>query len=365
MSNNIDPRNKIWKFSFLMIIIGICFLMVVVRLINVQILNADDYKHRAEIQHKSRIELSANRGDIVDAFDRPVATTYVAYTVAADPSVVQDPERIANLVFNQTGISKTKLLKKLRKKDDQYVVLAKQLYPNQVSDLKKIKDRGLILIPQPKRLFVYGETLSQIIGLTDNENKGQSGIELTWDKYLKGQSGFIIMSRDGLSRLKPAADLPVSPAKDGNSLELTIDIELQKIVEYELKKGVINSDAASGTVVIIEPQTGRILSMASYPTFNPNSKEGNKPENRRIRAITDSYEPGSTFKMITAATALDIGHLTENTIYNGFKGYHAGNHFRIRDVHPLGMVPFKEAIIHSSNIIFGQVANEIKDNIFL
>lgn len=361
--NSNNPRKKIWKFRLLMILFGLAFIAIILKLMNIQIFESEKFQIRAINQHRTKIELNANRGDIFDRNNEVIATTYTSYTIAADPAVTENPGLIAKEVNRVSNISFDKLMKKLKKKNDRYVVLAKNLFPNQVNKLKQIKDRGLIIIPQPKRLFEH-KALAQVIGLTNAENNGQSGIELRWNDELKGNSGYIIMNKDGLRRLYPSADLPHSPAKDGNSLVLTIDIGLQKIVEYELMQGVLKSGAVSGTCVIIEPSTGKVLAMASYPSFDPNTRKGAYAENRRIRAITDSYEPGSTFKIITAAAALDYGTVKEDDIYNAYKGYYAGRGFKIRDVHAMDKATFREAIIHSSNIVFSQVANELKDNVF-
>lgn len=365
-NNELSDNNvklKKWRFVFVISLVFLGLFTVVGKLFYIQIINRDNYKIAAENQHISQKELYAKRGDILDRNNKIITASHTYYTIAADPAFISKYEEIADEVVNITGMKKSEVLKKLKRKNTNYVKLASGVYGNQIDSLKKIDDKGLIIIPKPKRIFIYGASLAQIIGLTDNNNEGASGLELKWNDYLRGENGFITLNRDGRQFLRPAADLPLKPAKHGSSLKLTIDIEFQNILEYELKQGVINSGSQSGTAVMMEPATGKILAMASYPGYNPNTGDGNIAENRRIRAVTDTYEPGSTFKMIIAAIALDLGIVNENSEYNGYRGYYAGHGFKIRDVHPFDKATFKEAIIHSSNIIFAQVANEIPDNL--
>ena len=156
----------------------------------------------------------------------------------------------------------------------------------------------------------------------------------------------MMMYRDAKGRLRPSADLPIIPATNGYSLQLTMDIELQRIVEFELMQGVLNAQAESGTVVAVKPSTGEILAMATYPGFNPNSPSSFSPANMRNRAITDVYEPGSTFKLITAAAAIEEKIASLNDKFNGFNGELHFSNYVIRDVHPIGMATFREGMIH-------------------
>ncbi len=366
--NNTDISNdkiimKKWRFRLVTSLVFIGLAAVVIKLFMIQIINRDNYRQAAENQHISQKELYAKRGDILDKNNKIITASHTYYTIAADPAFVKKYDEISLEMERITGKNKSEFLKKLKRKNTNYVKLASGIYGNQIDSLKKISDKGLIIIPQPKRIFIYGASLAQVIGLTNNQNVGSSGLEREWNEYLKGENGFITLNRDGRQTLRPAADLPVKPAKHGSSLKLTIDIELQNILEYELKQGVINSGSQSGTAVMMEPETGKILAMASYPGYNPNTGEGNIDENRRIRAITDTYEPGSTFKMIIAALAIDLGIVTEHSVYNAYNGYYAGTGFKIRDVHPFDKATFRDAIIHSSNIVFAQVANEVPDNL--
>lgn len=362
--NDNAQKRKFWKFWIIMVLVNIGIIAVLVKLFNVQIIKQDYYKERARRQHESRLMLSAERGKIYDRNGKVIASNFVGLSVAVDPSRIKNERKIAMILQKNLGIPINQTMEKIRRSKKTFVWLTRGRNPELLKELAEIDDKGLRLIEEPRRIYHYGSTCSQLIGMTDIDNNGLSGIELQLDSLLKGQNGYMVLNRDGIGNLKPAADLPIFPAVNGNSVKLTIDIELQRIVEYELKKGVAYAQAESGTVVAIEPETGDILAIASYPNYNPYSSTKPRPGDMRVRAITDIYEPGSTFKTITAAAAIEENIVHENDRLNGYGGVFQGNGYAIRDVHGVGVVTFKEAMAQSSNVILSTVANMMKDNVF-
>lgn len=358
-------KNKFWKFWFIMSLITIGLILVVYRLLSIQVIDSEKYKEIAKKQHESKITLSSQRGKIFDRYGRLVASNLESISIAVDPTRLKNPLRLAELIQESLEIPKERILKKIRSAKGSFVWLARGIFPEKTSKIADLGDKGVILIKEPRRIYHYGLVCSQVVGFTDIDNNGLSGIELKHDSILKGRSGYMVMNRDGLGRLRPAADLPVFPAVDGYSLKLTIDIEFQRIVEYELMKGVESADAEAGTVIAIEPSTGEILAMATYPTYDPHLSSGEKKQgNMRMRAITDTYEPGSTFKIITAAAAMEEKLVKEEDKFNGYGGSMQFKNFVIRDVHGIGVVTFREAMEHSSNIIMSNVASMIPDYTF-
>jgi cell division protein FtsI (penicillin-binding protein 3) len=367
--NDIDDKNsvrrkKFWKFWVVMLFVNLGILVVIYRLFMIQIINVDKYRDQARRQHESKITLSAERGEILDRNDKIIASNFESISVAVDPTILKSSKKVAEIIEKNLSIPKSVIMRRINDAEGSFVWLVRGKDEQLLKDLYTIKDKGLIIIKEPRRIYHYGGISSQVIGITDIDNKGQSGIELQWDSLLIGRSGYMIMNRDGMGRLRPAADLPVFPAINGNSLKLTIDIELQRIVEYELKIGVENAQAESGTVVVIQPSTGEILAIASYPGYDPHSNQNPQQGAERVRAITDIYEPGSTFKTITASAALEENIVKEDDKFNGYLGVFQGKGFTIRDVHPVGVITFREAMEHSSNIILSSVANMMPDNVF-
>lgn len=357
-------KKKFWKFWLVMFLLNIGIFSVVYKMISIQIIHVDKYKKMAKRQHESTVNLSAQRGKIFDRYGRLIASNLESISIAIDPTLLKNKGKLADIIQQDLGIPKEKILRKINSAKGSFVWLARSVFPEKVKRIEELQDKGIIFIKEPRRIYHYGLVCSQVVGFTDIDNNGLSGIELMHDSLLRGKNGYMLMYRDGNRRLRPAAELPVIPAIDGYSLQLTIDIEFQRIVEYELMKGVQFAEAEAGTVIAIEPSTGEILAMATYPTFDPHNPNEQNLGSMRMRAITDSYEPGSTFKIITAAAAIEENLVSENDKFNGYGGAMNFRSFVIRDVHGIGVVTFREAIEHSSNIIMSNVANMIPDYTF-
>lgn len=373
---NDPPKRKFWKFLVLMVFINLGFLAVMVRLFLVQVVDIEGYKERAKRQHESEVELKANRGRIYDSMDRLLVTNLKSYSVAVDPTQFKNKKkaernklnslkaRICEILAKTINTPSEDLIKKINSSNKSFVWLARGLSSENVKELRKVKAKGLILIEEPKRYALFGYAGAQLIGCTNIDNKGVSGIERSLDSILKGRPGFMIMNRDALGYLRPSAGLPTIPPMDGNSIKLTIDMRLQQIIEYELKKGVGAYNASSGTVIAMEPSTGKIKAIASWPGYNPNIPSEKATGIMRNRGITDIYEPGSTFKLITAAAALDEKTAYPDDMFNAYNGLLDYGEYKIRDDHAYSNLTFNEAMIHSSNIVFSQIAYKINSHKF-
>jgi cell division protein FtsI/penicillin-binding protein 2 len=219
----------------------------------------------------------------------------------------------------------------------------------------------LIRLKEPLRRFEYDSLGAQVLGCTDVDNNGLSGVELFFDNELRGRAGMMVMQRDALGRRHHDIDLPQTPPEHGSGLVLTVDVNIQGIVEDELSRGVRVAGAVSGTAIAVEPASGEILAMASYPGFDPNQVRSAEPASIRVRAITDSYEPGSTMKAITAAAAIEEEVVDAEEALDGEGGaIMVGTHV-IRDDHPLPRMTFRQALEHSSNIAFARVAARLTE----
>ncbi len=354
-------KKKYWKFWLTMFILNIGFLVILYKLLMIQIVNVEEYHNKAKKQHQSKINLSADRGSIYDRNGKIIASNIESVSIAVDPTHLSNKKKVVEIISKNYGVSASKLLSKIDNTKSAFVWLIRGVDPTLSKELVNLHDKGVIIISEPRRIYHYGGIGAQIVGFCDIDNNGLSGIELKWDTLLKGKPGFMIVNRDGLGKLRPAADLPVSLAENGNSIQLTLDIELQRIAENELRNGVLMSGAESGTLVAIEPESGEILAMASYPGYDPEDISRHSPSSMRCRAITDVLEPGSTFKLITAAAAIEENLVSENDIYNGHQGTLQFSKYTIRDVHGYGMITFKKAMEVSSNVVLSTVASKIPD----
>lgn len=356
--------NKTWKLLLPLCVLLAGLLAVAVRLFVVQIIDGPEYREQARRQYESRVTLAADRGDIYDRNGKLVATTMPRLSIAVDPNMVEQPERIAALLSSLTGKPAKDYMDRIRSATTSFVWLERALDGAEFSPLDTLRDIGLVRVREPRRSFAFGSLAAQILGFTNIDNKGVSGIELAWDSVLHGSNGSMILQRDGRGRKRPSPDMPMVPPKDGHSLVLTLDMSIQGIAESELARGVQEARAESGTVIAIRPSTGEILAMASYPTYNPNNPSTAAPELVRNRAITDMYEPGSTFKLVTAAALLEEQLIHPVDTVDARGGVMQIRDYTVRDAHPMHRMTFAESIEHSSNVVFASLAGSISNDKF-
>lgn len=366
MSTTEQPYEPIrWKAGLLVLLFSVAFVSIIGRLFWVQVIQGAHYRDLAKKQYESRVPLRAERGKLVDRSMRDIATMMQTTSFAADPQMVEHADMCAQLLSAAAGEPASVYLSRLRRKDTRFVWLARGVNTVMFPVLDTLQDRGLIRVKEPKRLFTHGPLASQLIGTTDVDNNGLSGLELQYDALLRGTSGFVIMQRDGRGRLRPGVDPEREAPKDGLGLQLTIDLEMQRVAEQELAYGVRLVGATSGTVIAIEPSTGDILAMASYPTFDPTRLDRATDDAIRIRSIADQYEPGSTMKAITAAALLDRRLIGPNDMVDGGSGVLTlPGDVQIRDDHPVGQTTFHVAMEQSSNVVFASLARKLDDRVY-
>ncbi len=350
------------KVVFLLFLVG--FLVVIAKLFMVQVLRSDFFQNLSRKQYESRVELPAERGKIFDRKHRLIATTVEKYSIAVDPKMLDDTLTICRRLASVTGKPLETYLRKIRESGkSRFVWLERAIdAPSSVltSVLDSLEMAGLIKIREPRRSFAYGSLGAQALGFTDADNQGASGIELGWDSVLAGKTGYIFLQRDGRGKKRPIPDSPTLEPQVGYSLVLTLDMDMQTIVENELKQGVEMADAESGSVLAMNPVTGEILAIATFPTFNPNNLSAASAELTRSSCYTDTYEPGSTFKLVTSAALLEEGTITPTSMVTGAETITGRDGVVVvRDEHPVGTVPFSRALEQSSNVVMSTLAQRI------
>ncbi|OGU56319.1 MAG: hypothetical protein A2X64_08790 [Ignavibacteria bacterium GWF2_33_9] len=365
---NLD-RNSILK---LVLILGLLTLGAVIlegKLFWVQIIHQKEYEQKAQNYQLLKIEIKANRGKIYDCRGTLLVTNTLSLEIAADPTFVNDTSNLKKkyiflkFLSQVTNKPVSTFLKKLNT-NKQFVILAKDINVRYKQKLNNLKFFGIIINQNSQRSYPFDDLAANVLGFTNSEDRGVTGIEYQYDTLLKGYSGYIILKRDLRRNFHAGAELPSSESIDGSDINLTIDADLQSIVEYELGKGMELTQADGASVIVMNPQTGEILALASSPSFNPNVLSERRSDLVRNRCITDIYEPGSTFKLITAAAALEEKKVKPDELLNGHNGIYTVDGVTINDTHPLGMITFQEAIEHSSNIVFAQVASRLPHDTF-
>ncbi|NTW48336.1 MAG: penicillin-binding protein 2, partial [Chlorobiales bacterium] len=356
------------------IVVGVLFVfvgLIVIRLMTVQIVNSAEYKVKAKRQYESRRPVSAARGAIYDRDMQKLATSLTLISFAADPNVFQkqekkpgetharkpeNPERVADSLAKIFRKDRNDYLKKLKEKGN-FVWLERNVPIDVAVKVTGMQLPGVRQIREKNRY--YENLAAQVIGFTDRDNNGISGIEKQYDTDLRGTDGVIIMQRTATGKYYPAVDKPLVEPVDGNGLQLTLDMNIQAIVETELKRGLDAAGAQAGIAIVMDVRTGEILAMSNQPDFDMNKKGAYQAEAVRNRAITDTYEPGSTFKLVmaTAATELEIRKADDWVFAENGKYRVFGQ--TIQDHEKLGKVTFKMAIAQSSNIIAAKTAMAI------
>ncbi len=343
------------------------FVAIAVRLVQIQVIESPAYQEKARRQYEQKIILPAVRGEIVDRDNNVIVSNSMLVSFAADPKVIaEDAGVVAEQFALAFGKSRSFYLSKLRATTStgatrRFVWMERRVRPEVAKTLESAKLRGVVVINEPKRLYHYDDVAGTLVGFTDVDNKGISGLELQFDEYLRGKDGSVIMQRDGLGRARPSVDYPRLEPRDGNDLTLTIDLAYQSIVEEELKRGIERYKADAGLAVMMNPKSGEILALANFPGLNPNDLGSYNINAARNRVITDIFEPGSVFKIVTGSAAYEHSLVAPDKRFNAEQGTYKvslpGGRFRlIKDTHEHGILTFQEAIEQSSNIVMAKAS---------
>ena len=333
-------------------LVGFCFLavfvLIMVRAFQLQVLARDEWRQRAERQHQRIIPLTPQRGTIFDRNGEEMALSLEVDSIFVDPTKVDDPAHAARALSTALSLPYRTIKARLdAKKSFQW--LKRQVSQRESQTVHNLKLDGVSFIKEHRRYYPNSEIGAQVIGFTGLDPEGLEGVELAFDSVILGQGGYLVTERDALGR-GFGAGAPVIEGGRGASLYLTLDKNLQYIAEKELAAGVKKARAKAGTVVILEPQTGKVLAMASQPDFNPNAFNRYRPSQWRNRAICDTYEPGSTFKPFILAAALNEKLVRpDQRIFAENGSYRVGGR-TIHDHHPYGSLTVREILKFSSNI---------------
>lgn len=337
-------RISIIRFAF-----ALFFMCVVIRVFWLQILQHDDLGKKADRQHQHIVQLTPARGTIMDRNGAPLAESINMDSCYAEPRNIKDPDGTAGVLAPILGIHKSELLKKLSGNKG-FVWIARWLPTDKAARIKSMKLPGVGFAPESKRFYPNLEIAAHVIGFTGNDPNGLEGIELKYNSTILGNTGYIVTERDALGRNIAVKGTFIKNASAGRNVVLTLDKTIQFMTEKELAKAVIESGAKAGMALVMESDTGRILAMANYPTFNPNSSSRYSHANLRNRSVADSFEPGSTFKVFVIASALEEQIINPNDTFNCENGVYKIADHTIHDDHPHSRLNVSEIIKYSSNI---------------
>lgn len=325
------------------------FMLVLVRLVNLQVLQAAELTVRADRQHQKTVLLEGARGTIYDRNSKVLAKNMDVPSVFGVPTSLGNPGQTARNLSLILHVKATEIEKKL-KQEKHFVWLARKVEPEQGRRVERLSLEGVGVVMEGRRFYPKGPLLSHVLGFAGMDDRGLEGVELHYEQYLRGEKRAVVLQRDGLQRAVFPKGLNDEGAAAGHSLTLTVDEVIQYIVEKELDEAVGRSGAKSGTVIVMDPKTGGVLAMAVSPRFDPNTIAALAPDRWRNRALTDTYEPGSTMKTVIAAAALEEKVMTPDSMIYGENGQMAIASTVIHDHEKLGWMSFAQMIQKSSNI---------------
>ncbi|MFO7578538.1 MAG: penicillin-binding protein [Pelovirga sp.] len=330
----------------------LAFCVIAVRAYQLQVVEAPELRARADQQRSHVVKLAPRRGTIFDREGHPLAVSLETDSLFADPQMIQDPATAAKKLAPLLKQSQAELQKSLSEKNRRFVWLERLIDPDTAQQVRDLKITGLNFVPERKRYYPQSNIAAHVIGFTGLDPRGLEGIELEYDRLLQGEPELLVSVRDARGRGLATAEAPVQGGSSGHNLHLTLDRSLQYIAEKELARAVKESRAVGGTVVMLEPTSGRILALASWPDFNPNMAGRYRADQRRNRVVCDMYEPGSTFKPFLLAGILEEKLLQPTeTVFCENGQYRVGGS-TVRDYKKFGHLSLEEMLKVSSNIGF-------------
>jgi len=326
------------------------------RLLFIQVVKAGFFQELSEEQRLREVPIEAKRGMILDQKLRPLAISFDADCIYAVPSQIQNPEGTAKTVAEILALPTEKVFKIITKHSS-FEWIKRKATQKEVNAILQARLSGVQVAPRAQRYFPQGKLGANIIGIAGIDNQGLEGIEKQYDITLKGIPGSEQAEFDSKGQHIPLGKRRYIPPQDGQSIVLTVDDHIQHIAEREIEKAVLEQGAKRGSILIMQPKTGEMLAIASYPSFDPNHYNNYPSANRRNWPLTDQYEPGSTFKIVTAAAALEEGVIRRDSEFfdPGFivvedrrlHCWRAGGH---------GNQTFVEAAENSCNPVFATIA---------
>ncbi len=358
LRNQILARTRI--VLVLMVTVALC---VTASVAWIYVDDVEELRRAGLRQMESFDVLPANRGAIVDTRERPVAINATRYVLALDPTATRfkaTKESALNRIARATEKSVEALKDRIAARTSDRYALMFTLTEEQWADLEEADLPGVILEENATRRYIYSETAAHVLGHVDPDGAGLAGLELQYDHLLAGKPGRRQLLRDRLGQRRADASATIQEPVDGHSIVLTIDMVRQTILEEELQLGIRNAKAARGTAIAMDPHTGAILALANWPTFDPNYPGRYPAAHWRNYAVTDRMEPGSTFKIVTAIAALELGITTLDRPVNTGNGSAVFHGNTMRDTRAHGVIPFADVIAFSSNVGIARTAAQLQ-----
>ncbi|VXB27835.1 putative peptidoglycan D,D-transpeptidase PenA [Burkholderia sp. 8Y] len=348
-------RLPAWRSTFVLAGVTAAFLALAGRALWVQVVDHAFYIGEGQKRYQRTLALDATRGRIVDRHGAMLAVSLATYEVWASPKLL-DAARTGDIATG-LGFPAEELTRRIET-NRRFVLLKRQVDAQTAERIAEIGRAGITLVPDTKRFYPEGEAAAHVVGFTDNEDRGQEGIELAADARLAGAAGQREVIRDRLGRVVSQIGETAMP-QNGETIRLTIDRRIQQLAHSQLKAAIAKHRARAGSVVVLDAKNGEVLALANYPSFDPNDRRRLTGEQLRNRALTDTFEPGSTIKPLVAALAIDLGHVRPDTRIDTNPGTLKIGPNVIHDTSNHGVITVAEAVQMSSNVALTKLALKI------
>ena len=342
-------KTPVWRSKLIVAGIALAFLGLACRAAYVQVFGNAFFQRQGEVRFARTLELPASRGRILDRNGLILASSVPAPSIWAIPEDVEaSAEQLAALA-TLLEMPLAELNKKLANEDKSFVWIRRQVDDPVAQKISALRIKGIYQRKEYKRQYPEGETAAHVVGFTDVEDRGQDGIELRFNKELSGRAGSRRVIKDRLGRVVEDVGEQVPPM-DGKDIQLSVDSKVQFVAYQKLRDAVLRHKAKAGSVVVLDTITGEVLALANYPSYEPNKRQNLSGEQLRNRALTDTFEPGSTMKPITVGMALEAGRITPKTKIETAPGRFNIGGFTINDTHNYGTLTVEGVIQKSSNV---------------
>ena len=357
----IDKKEK-WARVRMRLIAGlfaVIFMLTAGRAFYLQVLQKDRLVKLAEKQHQRVVPLIPGRGAIYDRNIAPLAVSIEMDSCYAETRNLESVPDAASKLAPILGLGRDELEAKLRASRN-FVWLSRRMPPDMAAKVRGLELEGVGFVKESKRFYPNSEVAANVIGFTGVDPNGLEGVEKRYDATILGNTGYLVTERDALGRdIDRKKGSEAKSGSNGSNVVLTLDKNIQYIAEKELAKAVEGNGAKTGIAIVMEPESGRVLAMADYPTFNPNSFAKYGPAALRNRAISDSFEPGSTFKIFLVASALENRAIKPGDSFNCENGSYALSGKTIHDTHKYGALTVPQILKYSSNIGAAKIGSRL------
>lgn len=341
-----------WRFYTVLCLIALAATGLMWRIIHLTVLDQHFLRQQGNVRVLRLVNIPAYRGMIVDRQGFPLAVSTKVYSVWMNPLEFTPSKKQTTSLSALLGISSKDLTKIVKRHEDgerEFVYLKRALSPEIASKIKALEIPGLYTQEEYKRYYPEGEITAQVLGFTNIDDQGQEGLELAYNDYLKGEVGKQWVIKDRIGRVISKMQT-MKEQKPGHDLTLSIDRRIQYLAYRELLAGVTENKAVSGSAIVLDVKTGEVLAMVNQPSFNPNNRPANGSARFRNRAITDTFEPGSTIKAFSVASALDSGKFKPNTVIDTYPGWIRVGRNIVKDEHNNEQITVTKILQISSNV---------------